>query len=329
MMQGNNVTYTGKTWRKKTYWEDHDMEVPESPKFLHRPPRHYSSYYAIDCILPSNFHYYGMNKIKGGKGYDMYGHPRGIIGGPCPECDGTIINLQMNTSAKGMECTSEKVCDTCGLIIDGAFSIYRHRFEPYYIREPKIYHTNPFSTHEEWLERMKELDEMQGNPEDIALDAEMFCHATGNRMSDSQADRDEAVGNVSFKEHGIVNTDEKLARTLGLKTKNAANYGNSSKEVMQWKNKQHYDYIDICKTILGMHRGQVASVRYILDNVPNILNISRYNAEDIIVCICLVVMSDSIPYQRMGGIIKKLNSTVGYNKTLYNVVADKLNNQPY
>jgi len=320
MMQGNNVTYTGKSWRKKTYWEDLDQEIPESPKFLHRTARQYTSYYSPNpCYLPKDFHYYGMNKIKGGKGY-REGHPIGIIGGPCPECEGTVVNLQMNTSSRGMECTSEKVCDTCGLIIDGAFSIYRHRFEPFYIREPKIYHTNPFDTHEEWLERMKELDEMQGKMDDVAVETELFQHWTGNRPGDDT--EISTSGTQGFFEHGIGDSDETLARDLGLKTKNAVNYNRPSKEVMEYKLKQQMDYVDICKTQLGMHNGQVMDIKEIIIKHGTKEFHRRASNEDIIMCMCIHRMSKDIDGRRLSNITRYMD--IGIDSPVYKHVAKAL-----
>lgn len=313
-MKGNNVTYTGKTWRKKTYWEDLDTEPPESPTFIHLPARQYTSEYSHGnpSYLPYNFHYYGMDKVKGGKGYKKDGTPIGIIGSPCTECEGTIINVQMNTSSRGMETTCEKVCNTCGLVHDGPFLVLG--------KIEKEYHTKPYDTHEEWIEQMKKLEEMQGNPDDISLETEMFEHMTGHRPGD---DTEIEIGPSGFKEFGVTNPDEKLARQLGLKTKNAANYGRPDKK--EWRQKQYYDYIDICKSELHMNWGQSAEVRYLIDTYGLNYFHRQESYEDIIYHICLVVMSDSIPYQRMGGMLKKLQSTGRYNKTLYTVVAAKVN----
>lgn len=321
-MKGNNVTYTGKTWRKKTYWEDLDTEPPESPTFIHRFPRYHTSNYSHNnpSYLPYNFHYYGMDKLKGGKGYKKDGTPIGIIGGPCPECEGTIINLQINTSSRGMETTSEKVCDMCGLIIDGAFNISRHKYEPFELREQPDYHTRPFDTHEDWLERMKELDSRQGNPEDIAVETEIYTHVTGHRPDDDTVIEGNGSG---YKEHGIGNQDENLARALGLKTKNAANYGNKHKDVQEYRKKQYYDYIDICKSTLHMHRGQVAEARYIIDNEPSLMKLP-YPYEDIIYHMCLRLRL--LGMGRKG--TKLMNSErLGdrYNKTVYSAVRSKLN----
>lgn len=87
-----------------------------------------------DVMLPKYFWYHGMNKIKAGKGY-MDGKPLGVIGDNCTECDGLIIKLQMNTSSKGFETTSESVCDKCGLVEGGPFMVMETRSDPKY---PKL-----------------------------------------------------------------------------------------------------------------------------------------------------------------------------------------------
>lgn len=322
-MKGNNVTYTGKSWRKKTYWEDLDQEPPESPIFTHRPPRQYTSTYSpTPSYLPKDAHYYGMKKLKGGKGYDTYGHPQGIIGGPCPECTGTIINLQMNTSRKGMECTSEKVCDTCGLIIDGAFAIYRHKFEPYYIREPKEYHTHPFNTHQEWLERMKELENPMGNPDDIALDAEMFAHVSGNRMNDNQADGDEALGHYGHDFQIAGNNDrytqqKQLYKQLGLKTQNPETSNRSSAETMQWKHKRQMDYVDICKTMLCMNKTQVQEVKYIIDTKGVAYFHRKLSYETIILTICICIMGMTLKDEHMDHLLDTMVHTYKIDMNTY------------
>lgn len=300
--QGNHVTYTGKSWRKKSYWEDLGLEVPESPKFLHRPARQYSSIWSHNnpCYLPLYFHYYGMDKVKAGKGYKKDGTPIGILGPKCPECDGTIISLQMNTSSRGMECTSEKVCDTCGLVQDGAFIVLG--------KQEAEYKTRPFDTHDEWIRRMVELEERQGNPDDIAVECELFASWTGNRPGD---DTEVSTGGThGFYEAGIGNQDEKLARSLGLKTKNAANYGNGSKEVMEYKLKLQMDYVDICKTQLCMNSLQVMDVKYLIKTYGTKHFHRRASNEDIIMSLCIHRMSKDMDGRRLSILLRTIDTGI-------------------
>ena len=125
-----------------------------------------------DVMLPLYFHYHGMNKIKAGKGY-RDGHPIGVIGGRCPECDGHMISIKMNTSSKGFETTSEKVCDTCGLVQPGAFQV----LEPH-----PPYKSRPYQSHEEWI-KYNCMDTIRDD--DVAWDAESYVHATGGRLNTS------------------------------------------------------------------------------------------------------------------------------------------------
>lgn len=325
-MKGNNVTYTGKSWRKKTYWEELDQDIPESPTFIHLPARQYTTEYSHDnpSYLPKNAHYYGMDKIKGGKGYKKDGKPIGILGGKCPECEGTIIKLQMNTSRKGMECTSEKVCDTCGIVVDTAY-IVLNKIE-------KEYHSLTFKTHEDWVEYAKEQDK-KGQTGDIlegtCAATESFAHIFGRRMNDFEADGDSGSLGKGSTFHLKGNNDKygeqkTLYKQLGMKTNLAEYWNRGSEDVLKHRHKQYEDYIGVCKSILGMHNGQVEEVKYIIYNEPNILNISRYSFEDIIFHICVYVK-----LLGMGRKGTRMMNTIRleeqYNSTLYKVIRDKLN----
>ena len=133
----------------------------------------------VDVLLPKNFHYHGMNKIKAGKGY-RDGRPVGVISGPCPECNGQIISIKINTSRKGMECTSEKVCDTCGLIQPSAFAVI-DKIEP-------EYHTRHYDTHEEWLEQSQAI----GLTDEIDINLEYTAQEMGHRPNTGEIDYPES-----------------------------------------------------------------------------------------------------------------------------------------
>lgn len=289
-MKGNNVTYTGKTWRKKSHWEDLGIEPPESPKFLHLPARQYKSDYSHNnySYLPIEFHYYGMDKVKGGKGYKKDGTPIGIIGGPCIECDGTVINVQMNTSSRGMETTAEKVCDTCGLVQNGPFMVLG--------KIEQDYHTKPYDTHEEWIEQMKLLEERQGNPDDISLETEMFEHMTGHRPGD---DTEIEIGG-GFKDISYGNGEKnskKLAQALKLNDWKSEHWGRDGSK--DWKKQQQYNYLDICKTQLCMNSLQVMDVKYLIDKYGTQYFHRRSPYEDIIMAMCIHRLSKDMDGRRL------------------------------
>lgn len=321
-MKGNNVTYTGKSWRKKTYWEELDQDIPESPTFLHRPARQYQSDYSHGnySYLPYNNHYYGMDKIKGGKGYKKDGTPIGIIKGKCKECDGTVISVTMNTSSKGFETSNEKVCDTCGLVVAGPYQVLDI--------EEQIYHTKPTTSHEEWVEiaKMSEQRDFEYFT-DVAWDTEIYEHINGTRMS---GDTGMAVDILHNGASGEVCLDapsrnqykNDLARDLKLNNWKSEHWGRGTEERMKHKHMQQMDYLDICKTMLGMHRGQVEEVKYILDTYGTKHFHRQASYEDIILCICLVVMSRYVNNGYMATIKRQLPMYDKDMKALYQRVKE-------
>lgn len=300
-MKGNNVTYTGKTWRKKSHWEDLGIEPPESPKFLHLPARQYKSDYSHNnySYLPYNYHYYGMDKVKGGKGYKKDGTPIGIIGGPCIECDGTVINVQMNTSSRGMETTAEKVCNTCGLVQNGPFMVLG--------KIEQDYHTKPYDTHEEWIEQMKLLEERQGNPEDIAIETELFQHQMGFRPGD-----DTEITMTAHEGHAKGNNDKydeqkQLYKALKLKTDKPEYWDRGSNEVMKYKLKRQMDYVDICKSMLCMNSIQVMDVKYLIDKYGTQYFHRRAPYEEIILALCIHRMSKDMDGRRLANMTRHMD----------------------
>ena len=147
---GNDgFTMTGpqsnKQWPPVEYPIDYEPYEETRSQFIRPMNQRYILGPDVKTDLPKNYHYSSMWKIKAGKGYRRDGHPVGVIGHQCPECTGHIISIQMCTSSRGFTTTSEKVCDTCGLIVPGSFQILEKIDEPYRGR-----HTE---THEEWIQQ--------------------------------------------------------------------------------------------------------------------------------------------------------------------------------
>jgi hypothetical protein len=272
---------------------------------------------SLGCpYLHPNFWYHGMNKIKAGKGYrnDI---PLGPIGGKCSECDGDIISIKMNTSAKGFETTSEKVCNKCGLIVPGAFQTLEPKGE---------YKARYYATHDEWVEAMKPKEP---EDDDIAWDNELFEHFTGRRPGDDEEYEISYIAQKSQTFEEYIDKKDSLDYHLGLKSKwklgvRAEDWNRGTKERMQHKLKQQYNYLDICKTQLGMNNNQVDSVRYII-NTKGVKEFHRQTSyEDIIAHICLVVMSYSMKPQRFSVLVREYKRYNTYNRVLYQRIKDML-----
>jgi hypothetical protein len=79
---------------------------------------------------------------------------------------------------------------------------------------------------------------------------------------------------------------------------------------------------------MQMNKLQVEKVKYVLDEYPNILNIQRYSYEEIIEHLCLYVMSKSYSnYRQWNAFIARYSIVNNYNKTLYNVIKEKLDKE--
>lgn len=227
-----------------------------------------------DVLLPKYFHYHGMNKIKAGKGY-RDGHPVGPLSGPCPECDGTIVSVKMNTSRKGFETTAEKVCNKCGLVIPGAFQVL----------EPKDdYTARPYDTHESWVAAMTPSPKSN---EDVAWDAELYEHINGVRMNTKD--------NVGYGQHDSVTYANENHRNprLGLAINRLAATPASIKQPMQdWRIKQYHDQADDYINMLQLNKVVAADVHYYIDH--NKMYMGRYKADEIIYHLCLVYGHDHL-----------------------------------
>ena len=211
-------------------------------------------------LLPFNFWYYGMTKIKAGKGYRENGRGYGVIGGPCKECEGTVISIKMNTSRKGMEVTSEKVCDTCGLVVPGAFQT----LEP---RPP--YKGRYFNTHEDWLEHARGVE-----PDFHGADMwhENAIHLFGGE----------------YEPTPFSNRYDHNPR-LALAIKRLANTPASIKTPRHiTRQRQYMLIVDDCAHALDLLPYQVVDVKYILEHDTG-LSKWPYKMEDVIYELCLIV----------------------------------------
>jgi hypothetical protein len=192
-------------------------------------------------------------------------------------------------------------------------------------------YTAYYGTHELWLEDNKP----EGNPEDVASDVEQFTHIAGRRPNTvdnwyyGQPGKDEAISSMKKSDAKTMNEyEDDMHRQLGLKSKDklgvrADQWNRGADEVLKHRLNQYYDYIGICKSMLGLNKQQEDEVKHIIKTRPNILNISRYSYEDIIYHICLRV--------RLLGMGRKGTSLMNtvrlgdlYNKTLYSLIVQTM-----
>lgn len=289
------------------------------------------------------YDFYGKNStfFKGGKGYLSNGKPQGVLKQKCTEysltekiqtpfglipkrCDGNIIAIKITTNNKGFCTTSEEVCEKCGKLHNTAFQVIN--------KSRQKYSTMEFTTHNVWLEEMKKSE--MGNPEDISLDNEMFVHAKGRRLNTTDnyyygsPGKDESGNFKSQKKYyqNVTDKKKKLAKDLGLNTWKSEFSNRDSEEVKQWKRRQYYNYVDVCKSRLEMTKGQAEEVRYIIDkqglNYYN--NKGQADYEEIILTICLYVKTRPLNFQRKGTLLSKFFRIDSNLKHLYPVVKQKI-----
>jgi hypothetical protein len=239
--------------------------------------------------LPIHFWYPGMNKIKAGKGY-RDGRPLGVLSGPCPECTGTIISIKINTSRKGMECTSEKVCDTCGLVQDGAV-IGKHEQQ---------YHTPHFGSHEEWLERSQATGEL----DDCDNNLEYQAQQTGQRPNTDDIDypdENNIFTNINDRNPRLEQAIKRLNKT------------NQSKKqpMQQWRIQQYHDTADDYINMLDINKYDALDIHYIIDHMGTLSKLP-YKIDEVIYHIALLIGH------------KDLRKYRDHNKKLYNLLTDRL-----
>jgi hypothetical protein len=261
--------------------------------------------------LKPEFHYYGMNKGKLGKGY-RDGVPLGRLGGKCDECDGTVIAIQMNTSRKGMECSSEKVCDTCGLVHQGAFTVLQRYFSDYSGKS--------YGTHDAWVEDMKKSE--IGHFDDIDPTLEYWCNWNGKRPNngdvvhygDGDAKRPPKTHYVNKKyKQRLRDAEERLDKTNQSK--------NVPRDITRMNN--YVRTLNDYSAEIGMMKHQREEAEYIVRNNNGLFNIP-YKVDDIIYAICLEVYTSKMSKQMKGGIMRKFGSSKGRMKQLQALIRTKI-----
>ncbi len=323
---GNDgFTMTGpqpsKQYPTPLYPEDYEPYEDNRKEFIRPYNKRYILGPDVKTDLPKNYHYYGMNKLKGGKGY-RDNHPIGVIGHQCPglpiydkkskktyneKCEGHIISIQMCTSSRGFTTTSEKVCDICGLIIPGSFQMLE-KIEEHYT-------SKPCNTHDEWLQ--------QNNPsydyDDIDAEHERTAIYNGHRenTSDAEGYGDEYTFNYINKAYKA-----RLDQAIGRLN----NVSQSKHMPMKaWRQKEYNDIVDDYAHELEMLPYQVADVKWIIGHHPTILKIDK-KVDDIIECICLYVIVKSYSNYRKGNAyIARYSIENPHIKTLYKVIRETLN----
>lgn len=232
--------------------------------------------------------------IKAGKGYDEHGHPRGPIGGKCSECDGDIISIKMNTSRKGFETTSEKVCNRCGLVVPGAFQTLDHN--------PNDYRGKYYATHEEWIQNqcMEVL-----NDDDIAWQNESYVHATGHRLHTS-----DDVGYDAWrydKQKNDNHNNPRIAKAIWRLNKTPESMKISSSDRNMHK---HMLLIDDYAHEVELLPYQTIDVKWIIKHDIHILK-WPYKIEDMIYNLCLVIGNKDLRKYRQ------------YNERLYTLLKER------
>lgn len=253
------------------------------------------------AMLPKNFWYDGMFKVKAGKGYlDLKGGSRvvGPLSGPCSECDGTVVSIKMNTSSKGFETTSEKVCNKCGLVVPGAFQVLESKPD---------YKSKYYATHEEWMEDMKPSHKSN---EDVAWDNELYEHKTGKRPNTSD---DVGYGGAKFGDQ-FANINDDYPPRMRLAISRLAKTPASIKmDKQEWRKREYHTIADDYIHMLELNKLDAADVHWHIDNhgVTQLTRYGKANVDDLIYHLCILY----------GKVDKR--KCVGYNKYLYDLLQDK------
>lgn len=310
-------------------WDGHNKIIePYNGYYMNR--NHFKK--ELTSGLPKPYHYDGMSKAKAGKGYKdpKTGDERlmGVENGPCKEkdCDGTIISIQMNTSSYGFETCSEKVCNKCGMTYPGSFQVLEAK--------PPQGKSRHYETHEEWVKAMKPCPQRDfENHTDVAWGNEMYAHMTGKRPEGEESDEvapilREGVFIGGAKER--IYDDEKLYKALGLESKrqygqHAENWGRSPEKRDLWRRQQHMDQVMINASWLGMTKGQVNEVKYIIDEHGVEAYGGHHRYEDVILCLCVYVQSKTVNNARMSVIKRQIPAWNKQYKKLYSLIVQKLN----
>lgn len=269
-----------KIYPKPDYPEDYEpYERPFNPDGSYRLQTN-------TCNLPLNYMYYGYDKIKAGKGYNKDGTPRGVLSGKCSECDGQVISIKMNTSSRGFETTSEKVCDKCGLTVPGSFQVL----------EAKEDYKSPYSaTHEEWMQQ----NNLSNDMDDTDMYLENYYHIFGGKGFGEQL------------ELGFWNRYTKMPKRLEEAIKRLSNTPQSMKIPTSDRRKHQYHLIaDDYIHMLELSKYDALDIHHYIDT--NKMYMGRYKVDDIIYNLCLVIGKKDL---------RKYNN---HNKNLYDLLREKL-----
>lgn len=250
--------------------------------------------------LPPHFWYNGMHKVKAGKGY-RDGRPIGVIGGPCDDCGSDTISIKMNTSSKGFETTSERVCKECGLVHPTSFQVIEKR---------KEYKSKYYDTYDAWLEDMK----TEPSYDDTGYDSK---HEYNMQLAGRRDGLIYAPG--GYNVYGLSH------KRLALAIRRLADTPASIKQPMKsWRQNQYHEIADDYIHELELNKLDAADVHYYIDNRDTLFKMD-YKVEDIILCICIYVQFLSLSKQKRGGLMFKYCSLYGDIKTLYSLIVQKLN----
>jgi hypothetical protein len=253
-----------------------------------------------------------MNEIKAGHGYRS-GRPIGVESGPCQNenCDGTIITLRINTDIKGFETSTEKVCNICGRIYPMSSQI---------IGKPPIkYEMNKWNTHNEWKTAMMQSQKGPDIDEGIDNHLEASCNYNGDRPNKKDL---EGVY-FSFNSRYVNKNYENELKVIEKRLNNTNASKNVPRDITRLNN--YFEIVEDYTHKWGMMKFQEEDAKFIIKNEGNGLSKIDRAMEDIILCVCLYVMSKSVSNGRMAVLKRQTPMWNEQYKTLYGLIRDKLN----
>jgi hypothetical protein len=279
-----------------------------------------SNYSNNGTYLSPNFQYYGFQKVKAGKGYKD-GKPYGVESGECQneDCEGTIITLKINSSSKGMETSTEKVCNCCGRVYGLGFHILTEKVEQSHIHE--------WHTHKDWKRSMQTTQcKPQMENEGTALSTELYQHLTGHRPG---FDTEINLSSTSFKSIDAKNRNnyqKQLTKKLKLNYKNSVIWDtNTTTPHEEWIKKQYANQISCCESQLQVYKGRLDEVKEFVEKygVTYYTSKGKATSENVIMCYGLILMGKTMTFQAKGTLLSKMFRTNPILKTLYPIVNEK------
>jgi hypothetical protein len=310
-----------------------------------------------DVTLPKNFHYHGMNKIKAGKGY-RDGKALGVKEGKCKYCHGTIIRLRMNISNKGFECTSELVCDKCGTVYNMPYMILgKQDVEPLDCGEDKINITTYWETDdaltkyyndkgEQLYTKHFKCNDKKGQEKQTIGEIkrprykktyayhwvshkswlENNCCPTYEPTSSTETYEEGEEPAVIVDMQTWIKDQIKIGKAIGLCTpKHSMLYNRSKEEKAEYDRAMRMQLLEAIASNMELNPLQAAQAKYAIDEDPGLMKYP-YPIEDIMLCICLYVMSLCVDNGRMATIKRQYPMWKDRYSTLYSVIRDKLDN---